>query len=313
MKKLIKYLLFVIVGLAICDFAISFVIEQLVKNRYNTTVYSTYNTQPDIAIFGASRASHHYVPSVLNDSLSMSAHNYGIDGHNIYTHYLLYEMLLENSPKKPQIVILELSAIDVNNTPKWNEEKLNAFYPYYYTVKSLRSLLADVLDSKELFAIKTFGLYRHNTSIPDYLKRLVTGFPEDVSDGYKPLYKTWKEPMKFEEEHGKTLDPKKISYIEKIIELSNNNGVMLIFAVSPNYKQLPRTQNWLEEVKRISANNNIPLLYHEKDSMFLSHREWFNEPFHLNDEGAHLYSGIIASEIKELMSNISKKYVSECN
>ena len=303
MKKIIEYLLVVIIGLAVCDFAISFVLEKIIKNRYNTTVYSTYTTHPDIAIFGASRASHHYVPSVLKDSLNMTAHNYGMDGQNIYVHYLLYKMLLENASNKPKVAILELNAIDVNDTPKWNEERLNSLFPYYRSEKSVRELLTDLLEPMELLAVRTLGLYRHNSNYLSYIKLMITGIPEDNTDGYKPLYRQWNEPMKYEAEHGKTLHSKKISYIEKFIALSKKNGVQLVFAVSPNYKQLPEKQNWLEEVKRVSAINNIPILYHESDSLFLSHREWFNEPFHLNDEGARIYTGIISNEIECIYKN----------
>lgn len=299
MTKFIKYLLVVIVGFLICDFSISFVVEKLIKNKYHPIIYSTYNTQSDIAIFGASRASHHYVPSVLKDSLYLTAYNYGMDGRNIYVHYLLLKMLLENTSKKPCLVILELGAIDINDTPKWNEEKLNELFPYYYSEKCVRDLLSDVLGSEELFVVNFSGLYRHNSNGLSYLKWVFKGFPQRISiDGYVPLYKQWNEPLKQVAEHGKTTHPKKLEYIEKFIDLCKQEGIYLILTASPTYMLLPEKQNWVDEVERIAERKNIPFYYHEKESIFLSHREWFNEPVHLNDDGAQIYSRIISSEIK---------------
>lgn len=302
--KLFKYLLIVIVGLLFFDFFISKAVEKIIKNRYDTTVCSTYNTQSDIAVFGASRAVHHYVPTILMDSLHMTAHNYGIDGQNIYTHYILLKLLLENTKSKPHIVILEVSAIDVNNVLKYNEEKLNIFYPYYKSEPVVKNVLDDVVNRQELWIVKTLGLYRHNSNFISYAKWILNGYPTGSSTGYIPLKNHWTAPIQYEGEQGSEVSSKKVEYIEKFINLCKNNGIKLFITVSPNYKQFPERQIWYEEIKRIALTNDIPLLYHEKDSFFLAHAEWFNEPFHLNDEGARIYTKIVSTEIK---NHLNKK------
>ena len=180
MTKFIKYILLVIVGLVICDFSISFVIEKMMKNRYDPIIYSTYNNQSDIVILGASRAAHHYVPSVFEDSLHLTSHNYGMDGQNIFMHYFVLNSLLEHSGIKPKIVILEVGAIDINYTPQWNTEKLNILYPYYHSDDGVKNLLSDVLDPGELLALKLLGLYRHNSNYLSYFKHLLFGFPPAI-------------------------------------------------------------------------------------------------------------------------------------
>ena len=297
MTKFIKYILLVIIGLVICDFSISYVIERLIKNRYNSVIYSTYNIQSDIAILGASRAAHHYAPRVLEDSLHMTVANYGVDGHNIFTHYIVLNSLLKHSPKKPSIVILEISPIDINDTPTWNTEKLKMLYPYFYSEEYVRDLLSDVLGPGELFAIRIFGLYRHNSNYLSYLKSLLLGFPQ-AADAYNPLTEVWDKPIEFEEELGTSFHEKKVEYMEKFISLCKQEGIKLILTVSPSYKLLPEKLKWVDEVERIAEENNLPFYYHEKDSLFLSHREWFNDPVHLNYDGAQIYSRIISSEIK---------------
>ena len=207
--------------------------------------------------------------------------------------------MLENTSKKPCLVILELSSIDVNNTPKWNEEKLNVLYPYYNSEKYVRELLSDVVDSKELLMIKVSGLYRHNSNVLSYLKWMTNGFLQASFDGYVPLYKKWNESIKQEKVHEEITHKKKLEYIDKFIDLCKHEGINLVFAVSPNYKLLPKRQKWVDELEKIANRKDIAFYYHEKDSLFLSHREWFNEPFHLNDTGAKEYTRLMIPFLKE--------------
>lgn len=299
MAKFIKYILLVLVGFIICDFSVSFVIERLMKNRYNPIIYSTYVTQSDIAILGASRAAHHYVPRLIEDSLHMTVTNYGIDGHNIFTQYVVLNSLLEHSKNKPKIVILEISAIDVNDTPKWNTEKLSLLYPYYRSEKYVRDILGDLLEPSELFAVQCFGLYRHNSNYISYAKYLITGFP-DCSDGYKPLNGIWDKPIEEEEESNPAINDKKMEYVAKFISLCKKENIKLILAVSPNYKKFSG-HKWAKKVAEIAENNDIPFLYHEMDTIYHIHPEWFNEPFHLNDKGARFYTEEFCNELKALI------------
>lgn len=48
----------------------------------------------NILIFGSSRAAHHYVPSILSDSLGMSCYNCGLDGNGIIYGYNDYGPIL---------------------------------------------------------------------------------------------------------------------------------------------------------------------------------------------------------------------------
>ena len=299
--KFVKYIIIVLLGLVVLDKIISFCFESLMKNRYIDQIYSTYSSSSDMAVLGASRAAHHYIPQVIGDSLHLKVVNYGIDGQNIYTHYIVLKSLIENSKSKPKIVLLEVGAIDINNTPKWNTEKLNLIYPYFSSEKYVREFLKDVLPYGEYLSLRMFGLYRHNSNYITYLHRLISGFPA-VSDGYIPLYNSWNQPIKFEEEHGNEISNEKVDCLNKFISLCKKENIQLIITVSPNYKLLP-DQKWMGVVKQITTKENIPFLYHESDSLFLSHSEWFNEPFHLNDNGAKIYTSIISGEIKNICNN----------
>lgn len=295
MKKLFTYIILVLLGVGVIDSIFSLIIEKGVsQNR----LVAFQESSCDIAIFGASRAIHHYNPLILSDSLRCSSNVFGTGGQNIYYHYAMLNALLDYSKTKPKVVLLELSAIDVNNTPRWNTEKLNLLYPYFYSDSIVRELFSEVLDKKELSIVVASGLYRHNSKIISYLRNAFVS-KEESFIGFKPLKKEWKEPIKkSDKEHGSQIDYMKVKYIEKFIELCRKENLTLIFTVSPNYVLLSK-EHWKEKVKEIANNNNIRLLDHEQDKYFLDHRELFNEPFHLNEKGANIYSRIIAKEIKQ--------------
>lgn len=297
--KFAKYIILVLLGFVLFDNLISFCFDSLMKNGYDNQIYRTYSSSAEVAVLGASRAYHHYIPTVIGDSLHLKVSNYGIDGQNIFTHYIVLKSLCEHAPRKPKIVLLELGAIAINNTPNWNTETLSILYPYYKSENYVKELLNDVLSPAEYIPLNVCGLYRHNSKVFSYLRKLVIGFPAET-DGYIPLYNQWNQPLKYEEEPEGPIHTKKIEYLMKFISLCKQENIQLVFAVSPNFKQ-PSEQKWVEKIQQISADENIPFLYHESDTLFLTHREWFNDSYHLNDKGAHVYSSLISSDIKKII------------
>lgn len=307
MKKLLFYIFVVLLGVGAIDAFVSFVVEKSINKVYKSTLSGTYGAESEIVIVGASRAIHHYIPYVIKDSLDLSAYVYGTGGQNIYSHYVIIRSLIEHARTKPQLVLLELSYIDVNNTPKWNTEKLNVLFPLYYSENAVKNVLDDVLDNKELCVVKSSGLYRHNSKFLQYLKNGILDEINETPDGYIPLKNSWGREIKSEMRAGdiNEVDSTKISYIKMIIDLCKQKNVILAFSISPNYSK-STNEIWKEEVERIANKYNIKLLDHYQDSVFLMHSEWFNEPFHLNETGAEIYTKMIVKDIKILLNNSSR-------
>lgn len=61
----------------------------------------------EILIMGSSRAHHHYVPSIFEDSLGYDCYNAGYDGNGVILAYPLLENMLNRY--KPRLVIFEVS------------------------------------------------------------------------------------------------------------------------------------------------------------------------------------------------------------
>ena len=63
-------------------------------------------TKYDAYIFGASRASHHYDPSIIEDKLGLSCFNAGDDGKNATYQLGILQMLLKKHT--PKLIVYEI-------------------------------------------------------------------------------------------------------------------------------------------------------------------------------------------------------------
>lgn len=297
-SKFIIYIFLVIVIVICVDLLITWVIENRMHSYYNQKIeYAKSNScQSQIAIIGASRAAHHYIPEIFEDSLNLSTFNYGIDGRNIYVHYAILKLLIDNKNQKPNMVILDLSNVDVYNTPGFNKERLNILYPYCSDT-TIYNILSDLLDKTELLSIKSLGLVRHNSSILQYAKNMIYNSP--IKDkGYESLTNIWGKELESQHYEPHDIDSTKTKYLEKFIKECTQANIQLILVTSPSYN-IQQDNEWSNLISQLAKEGNVPYYNFDNDSLFLSHREWFSDPTHLNDKGAQDFSKIIIQELKK--------------
>lgn len=276
------------------DLLITTIVESKMQDNYNLKVKQAHSDGSDLAIIGASRASHHYIPKVFEDSLGLTAFNYGIDGRNIYVHYAILKSLLAHSKQKPKIVLLDLNNVDINNEPGFNKERLSILYPYYKD-SAINEILVDLIEPKELAFISGSGLVRHNSNLLQYTRDIYSN-NKISKKGFEPLHNVWNKNLETRH-NNQDIDPDKVRYLKKFIETCKQNNIELILVTSPSYA-LVGDQNWVNEIKKISEFEKIPYLFFEKDPDFLSHKEWFSDPTHLNETGALIFSNKIISKLK---------------
>ena len=78
---------------------------------YHRQLYCLEQSNDETLIMGSSRAAHHYVPQIFEDSLGMSCYNAGSDGQCIYYHYTLLASMLERGAR-PKAIIYEVMDLD---------------------------------------------------------------------------------------------------------------------------------------------------------------------------------------------------------
>lgn len=291
------FALFIILILA--DRVIGTILQSSYLNaKYNRNYHTNYvvnKVNSDVLIFGASRASHHYIPSILSDSLKLSVFNCGNDGRNIYYYYGLLMIIKERY--LPRVIILDLSDTDFYVDRRYTIERVKKLAPYYGSNKDLDALINQI-SSFEKFKMSSM-LYRYNSRIIDIIEDYLYKMDQNWENGYIPLggqIKPVKNTKRYIEE--KIIDQRKISYIEKFITFCKQNNIKVFICISPNYTC--ENYDYFIPIENIAEKYNVPVFNHFCDPFFLKNNTLFKDERHLNHDGAAAYSLIIGKELKIL-------------
>lgn len=298
MKKVfVVFLLFLLVCFAtdrLLDYALfkSFLKSDCVES------YAYQKCDADVVILGSSRAKHHYVPSIITDSLGLSCYNLGEDGKNIYFQYALLSLLLAHHT--PKIVIYDCFSVDVIKTDfKYDLGSLSDLYPIYGKRNDVDALI-DLQGPKFISRISFSHVYRYNSRFIDYL----SSNHNNVQSGYVPLGGIYEGELGIINKKEETsTDDMKFMYIQKLIDLCQNKDIQIIFAVSPHFTLNENDgviSKKYERVNELCNKNDIPFLYYELDSTFLQRKDLFRDIGHLNDNGARLYTQLFVSNLKDV-------------
>ncbi len=293
MKKYIAKILLFFIIVTLIDVVFGKGCDYLYKNSKGGDTYkinyAISEGSADVLIMGSSRASHHYVPQILSDSLNMSVYNLGIDGSGVILADGFYRLIAERY--KPKYIIYELTPSfdiyqysgDVNNT-----RYLSQLKPYYKE-KCLSGIFEDVNPGEKL-KLRS-GLYRYNTTFLNLFRFYLRGMENDLK-GYVPLEGTMNKYHR-EEESAKLIDRLKLKYLEKFIADCEQNGSKILFVISPKYGV--STSAAYEPAISLCKDHGFIVLNHYCD---MQQMDFFKDSNHLNSKGAAVFSRLIASELK---------------
>ena len=243
--------------------------------------YICKQSDEDILIFGSSRANHHYVPSIIKDSLNRSCYNCGTDGNGILLHYGRYKLITERYT--PKLIVYDLvDAFDIcpNDNLKYLEQ-----LKQYYEEAGLMELFDDV-SAMERYKLPS-KLYQYNTKfiqmIGDNIKP-----QQQVMQGYKPIYKTMDYDPNVVQSVEVEADSLKLKYIEKLIVDTRQRGIKLVFMISPFYKA--SSSDSYNPVKALVERYDVPFYDFYADEEMSHDKSLFSDPSHLNDKGARVFT-----------------------
>lgn len=255
----------------------------------------------DIVVLGSSRAIHHYVPSIISDSLGLTCYNLGANGKNIYFQYANLNLLLTHHT--PKIVIYDCFSVDVSKADfKYDFGSLSDYYPIYGENKVVDSLI-NMQGTQYISRIICSHTYRYNSR---FLDHLMAHHDTDMR-GYEPLNGFYgRELSTHKENEALKIDTTKIDYMKKMIDLCRANNIQIVFAVSPRYAlnetSSPITKKY-EIVRDLCQKNNVPFLYYELDLTYLKDRSLFRDIGHLNDKGARQFTKQFVGDLRKVVHN----------
>lgn len=257
--------------------------------------YAIHKTQAPVLFMGSSRCHHHYIPSIIGDTLQQEVYNAGLWGmRNIYFQYGLLSNILERY--MPRTICLEIHPIDFLHTPFSDIDKAGNLSPFIGCSVGCDEVLKD---AGLYYKCKLSLLYRYNSLFANVLIGNLTDRSSNIQ-GYKPLtgqMDTLHKDIK-PEEFEFPLDSKKIYYLQAFIDRCRAEDINLIFLYSPMYAASEVT-GLFDLPDSIAQANNIPFINCYRLEGITGKPEYYADYGHLNDRGARKYSAIVASKLKQ--------------
>lgn len=256
--------------------------------------YIANQATEDIIILGSSRATHHYVPQIIEDSLGMSCYNCGEEGNGVVLAYGRLKMLTDRY--RPKLVIYEITPGYDYGTTEPNSKYLGYLRAYYN--KDGISEIFDDFDDEQSWLKMQSKMYQ-NTSrlLPDLVDNVLG---RDNNQGYSPLNGKLNESKRLStpvDRIAMEVDSLKLSYVEKLIKLCQENDIPLLFMMSPWYNYGDNLIEY-EPAMRLCEQYKVPIFNSINDSMIASNAEIFQDLSHLNCMGAELYTRNLISILK---------------
>lgn len=302
MKKLVCSILYVIIALFAVDRAGGVVMKWVGRHTNDVLApklrYLQHDVHEDVVFIGASRCHHHYVSSIIADSLGLSVYNAGVGGSdNIFSHYIvLCHVLARYAPK---VVCLEVMPTDVSRQDD-PFQVLSFFAPLYGCNQKADSVYR--LAGK-YWRYQVSHLLRYNAKAASNIIGLVLNRQKGNDSGYIPLPKPNAYPKQpTTEETGQDTDSLKTEYIERFINICREKHIQLVFTVSPKYTIVP--PNHYDTLRQIARRHRIPFLDYHTRGLYLDHPEYFKDRTHLWDEGAKHFSALFAKDLKNALEDV---------
>lgn len=261
--------------------------------------YAIKKTKASILIFGSSRATHHYIPTVFEKKLGLSCYNTGRYGSSILYHLAILKSVLKRY--QPKTIILDLNLQDFEKR-EGSYDKLSCLLPYYDEHPEMQSIILTRGKYEQLKLISKIYPYNSemltiaigNTEINKKRKEDIKGFTP-IRTPWNDKIKNYRFPQIYE------LDSIKVKAYETFIMDCKIANIQLFIICSPYLSKNRIKETTIETGKEIARKNNIPFFDYSNYNPLLKTAYFYDAP-HMNSEGAKMFSNLVVSDI--LRSNI---------
>lgn len=257
--------------------------------------YIANHATDDIIILGSSRATHHYVPQIIEDSLGVSCYNCGEEGNGIVLAYGRLKMLTNRY--KPKLVLYEITPSYDYGTNDSNNKYLGYLRPYYY--KDGIKELFDLFDDEWSWIKMKSRMYQNvGRLLPNVIDNMIY---RENNKGYAPLFGKIDEYKPAKESDNKfVVEKQKLSLVEDLIRLCADNDIPLVFIISPELNYMENSKNYIPALK-LCEKHAIPVYNSNTESGAdgIWKEDLFQDLSHLNNAGAFMFTQSIIPLIND--------------
>ena len=297
LKSLLQSSLLIVVLFIAADQSIGLYLEHVFskqkKGEYHAMNYAMNQVDEELLIFGSSRAVRHYDPSVIEDSLKLSAFNVGKLGNTLLYSDAVFAQVL--TYHKPKVVILDVSPIEFAKSERERGQKsmVNALLKFDY-LPAIESRIQE-LSPKELLLSKLFRTYKFNSALYTLLINDNGKSNLEMSKGFaaRKGIKV-KEHLVVENNVDYEEDPILVNTFYNFLKRAKTHGVEVHVVISPT--TLKQVNTSVAKIKAITDQFGFNF---EDVSLRPEFRavSFYYDQTHLNESGARKFSQMIGKTL----------------
>ena len=292
LKKLSFFILILIVFDFLVGKGLKYFYFKIKTGQYAETTYALNTVDKYFLVFGSSRATHNFSSDIIKSEWGPSFYNVGSDGQGIfYDEAILRSILKRYTPK---VIILSIDFLEFDPSRE-AYDRLSKLLPYYSSHQEIRNIIN--LRSK-FEKIKLYSqIYPFNSMILNIIADPIAAKRSD--NGYIPLFGVWKEPLKRGEFTEKVIDKVKIKAYQDFISLAVHSGAHVVVVAAPYFLNFDyANSHTFKTASLIAQENGVGFIDYSQDPFFLAHSKFFDDPYHLNDEGAKIFTKMVVGDVK---------------
>ena len=267
--------------------------SKVAHGRTGSEYYVCKTSNEDIIIMGSSRASHHYIPSVISAGLGMSCYNGGQDGNGIVLQNGRWKMI--SGRYKPKLIIYDVEKafdLDINDNTRY----IDRLKPFSGD-KRVRDYVASLFPVERIKMCSK--LYCYNYKFLEILSDCIRR--GDDNSGYLPLNGHIRQEIV---QHSASrplsevvVDEIKLKCLRELVESTQAEGVQLVFVSSPYWggKNVD-----LSAVVSIAEEYGVPFLDYT-ESEICNNPDFFADSMHLNADGALAFTLDLINKLHEII------------
>lgn len=305
MKKCIIFILLCIALDRMIGFGLGKLYERTMTGDTVGVLNFALTRDPDILIFGSSRARHHIDPAILSHRLSMSVFNAGLDGQDLLYAMMLFD-LWKRSHAPPYAIVLH---VDAESFLRREEELEKTSIFSYYVDKS--DLVRRIVFMRSRYEPLKFlsSSYRFNGKFLSILKNQLA-VANEHSDGYiglsGHLERYDPSPTQIEAARRTAAEPfwpDKVRYFSEFAAYCIRNKTRLFLVHSPRLKEDPVAYaTWTGNLSRLLTSypqvEFIDISEQTHPEVFAGRTDLYRDASHLNISGAALFSQLLATALE---------------
>jgi hypothetical protein len=294
-SRFLQFLIFLIL-VGILDRGIGWILQkkyrQCQKGNIGHTNQVMLSIEPELLIIGSSRASHHYVSSILEEELQLSCFNAGADGSEMDYHSAVY--FANVARYQPEIVIIDINEFRFTKEGS-RDGKLRILAPYL----GINNRVDQLFYASDRWArFKTLSaIYPYNSE----LTNLMTGGGITIRDkGYDPLKGSMSRsaiPGTETRMRNASTNGARIQQLEELLADAQNKKIMMVLIQSPRYTNAVPNET-IRQIAVLATKYGAYFVDDINHPDISRNPEYFKDAAHLNHAGAEAYSRIVAGYLR---------------